>query len=780
MFTLLHTLFFASFTSVQRSCRYIAPVGALLFGCFFGLQAQNPITGLVFNAQTLEPLPGATVTVLPSGAGTVTDTSGQFTLAAQPPNQRLLVSFIGFQKQETAIPANGRPLRLLLNPATEQLATITVSAYNGHKLLQTPAAIAQLKATDLQQYDNISAIPAINRIPGVKMEQRSMGSYRISIRGSLLRSPFGMRNIKMYLNDMPITDAGGENPINNLDLSLLGNLEVVKGPAGSLYGAGTGGVLLFTTAAAPPMQTTLQTNALWGSYELQQYNATLHTGSNTATLSAAYTRRNWNGYRQHETHRFDGINAIARFFPDDKRTITLMALYADVRFDIAGNIDSAATALNPRQYGGIAKELNAHVDKQRLITGVSQHYRANSRWSNVSSATAFYEVKDNPFGTNNFNSGFKRESGSGFNLRTQTNYHTPQNNYLNARFSAGAEWLHSFLASKNYQNLQGIPGNITEDNELFQSQVTVFGQVNLQLPAQFFLDLGGSYNLNLYRIDQLLATRPDSVNFSANKNLKPVFSPRVGLTKMFTANLSAYASVSRGFAPPAVEEIILPDGKVNTDLTAENGTNYEIGLRGSTPNGRLSADVSAYRLLLDNEILAQGQPAVYYNAGKTLHSGIETALYAQLVNNHSTVLQQLNLWAAYALQQFTFEQYTPDAPDQYKNNQIPGVPKHTFSAGATMTLQAGLYLNAAHYYYAKMPLNNANTDFAPAYHLLNMRTGIKRTFVKHWQTEVFFGINNMLNAQYSSFHNLNAPGKRYFNPSPGINYYGGVSIGVTW
>ncbi|OWY19438.1 TonB-dependent receptor [Sphingobacteriales bacterium UPWRP_1] len=779
MITLLHTLPFAFSAFFKRNCRYIMPV-MLLFACSCRLQAQNPVTGWVLNAQTLEPLPGATVTVLPSKLGTVTNASGQFTLEAQTSSQRLSVSFIGFEKLETEIPANGRPVRLLLNPATEQLAAVTVSAYGRTKLLHTPAAIAQLKTADLQQWDNTSAIPAINRIPGVKMEQRSMGSYRISIRGSLLRSPFGMRNIKMYLNDMPITDAGGENPINNLDLTLLSNLEVIKGPAGSLYGAGTGGALLFTAAPATPLQTTVQTTALWGSYGLQQYNAALHTGSNTATLSAAYTRRNWNGYRQHETHRFNGINAIARFFPDDKRTITLMALYADVRFDIAGNIDSTAAALNPRQYGGMAKELNAHVDKQRLIAGVSQHYRANSRWSNISSATAFYEVKDNPFGTSNFNSGFKRESGSGFNLRTQTNCNTPQNKYLNARFSAGAEWLHSFLASKNYQNLQGIPGNITEDNELFQSQVSVFGQVNLQLPAQFFLDLGGSYNLNLYRIDQLLATRPDSINFSATNNLKPVFSPRAGLTKVFTPNLSAYASVSRGFAPPAVEEIILPDGKVNTGLAAENGTNYELGLRGSALAGRLSADISAYRLHLTNEILAQGQPAVYYNAGKTLHSGIETALYAGLVNSTSKVLQQFNLWAAYALQKFTFEQYTPDAPDQYKNNQIPGVPKHTFSAGATLALQPGLYLNAAHYYYAKMPLNNANTDFAPASHLLNMRAGIKRTFAKHWQTEAFFGINNLLNTQYSSFHNLNAPGRRYFNPSPGINYYGGVSIGATW
>src|SRR5690606_27814540 len=70
------------------------------------------------------------------------------------------------------------------------------------------------------------------------------GSYRISIRGSSLRAPFGVRNVKIYYNGIPFTDPGGTSYLNQLGYNNVNSLEIIKGPAGSLYGAGTGGILL--------------------------------------------------------------------------------------------------------------------------------------------------------------------------------------------------------------------------------------------------------------------------------------------------------------------------------------------------------------------------------------------------------------------------------------------------------------------------------------------------------------------------------------------------------
>lgn len=737
------------------------------------------VEGSVRHAQTFEPLTGANVVSIPSGTGTVTDSEGRFSVASLPGDVSLRISFTGFVAQEVLLPAKVENIsvRILLLPNTEQLGEVTVTAFQpGQKLIETPAAVARISAKSLQQGDGVSFVQVFNNVPGVKMEQRSMGSYRISMRGSLLRSPFGMRNIKMYLNGIPITDAVGENPINNIDLALLEGVEVIKGPASSLYGAGTGGVLLFNSANVVPYQTQAQTNILLGNCKLRQYSAIVKTAGENAELVAGYTHRSWDGYREHENHLFNGINLIARWYPDEKRSLTLMALYADVNFQISGNIDSTSLSDNPRQYGGMSKDLDAKVDKQRLIAGVSQQYRFNNRWNNLSSASVYYEVKDNPYGTNAFNSGIKREGGSGFNLRTETHYQSPDKGQVNVKLTAGAEWLHSFLASKDYVNLQGIPGMMREDNELFLSQISMFVQAYLQLPAKFYATLGGSYNLNFYRIDQLLPTRPDSLNFSIQNNLTPVFSPRVGLVKKIGRHLSAHSSISWGFAPPAAEETLLPNGDFNRDLKAENGLNYEVGLRVSVFKNRLSADISAYHLQLSNEILGQGQPAIYYNAGKTLHRGIEATLQAMIINHPDLKFNLLQFGASAALQNFYFKRYTNELPESFNGNDIPGVVPQTVTLNGNAAFRMGLYLNTTYNFFAKMPLNNANTDFAPAYHLLNAQIGYQHKLFKHWWIDLYIGVNNALHQQYSAFHNLNAPGRRYYNPSPERNFYTGLKI----
>src|SRR5690606_17385382 len=114
----------------------------------------------------------------------------------------------------------------------------------------------------------------VNNIPGVRMEERSPGSYRFSIRGSLLRSPFGVRNVKFYLSDFPLTDAGGNTYLNSLDINTMHSLRVLKGPASGLFGANTGGVVIldpFAKTTEQPLNLSL--SMAGGSFGLFQQQA---------------------------------------------------------------------------------------------------------------------------------------------------------------------------------------------------------------------------------------------------------------------------------------------------------------------------------------------------------------------------------------------------------------------------------------------------------------------------------------------------------------------------
>ena len=98
----------------------------------------------------------------------------------------------------------------------------------------------------MQQTNNLSWVRAMNNLPGVNMDERSPGSYRLNIRGSSIRSPFGVRNVKIYYNGIPMTDPGGSTFFQILGPYNATSIEIIKGPSGSVYGTGTGGVVLLS------------------------------------------------------------------------------------------------------------------------------------------------------------------------------------------------------------------------------------------------------------------------------------------------------------------------------------------------------------------------------------------------------------------------------------------------------------------------------------------------------------------------------------------------------
>src|SRR5665647_967852 len=90
--------------------------------------------------------------------------------------------------------------------SSQTLENVIIRAYeNNRKLIDVPASISLVNKTDLNRYSNTSILSAMNASPGVRMDERSPGSYRLNIRGSSLRSPFGVRNVKIYYNDIPYT-----------------------------------------------------------------------------------------------------------------------------------------------------------------------------------------------------------------------------------------------------------------------------------------------------------------------------------------------------------------------------------------------------------------------------------------------------------------------------------------------------------------------------------------------------------------------------------------------
>jgi len=220
--------------------------------------------------------------------------------------------------------------------SSQTLQEVTVKAYEqNRKLMQMPAAIAVVSN------------------PGIRMEERSPGSYRLNIRGSSLRSPFGVRNVKTYYNDIPYTDPGGNTYLNQLGFYNIQSAEVIKGPGSSLYGAGTGGVLLLKTNHAN-WHPGLSFDFSAGSYGLNNLNSNLRLGTDAFQNTINYTQLSSNGYRDHSELERKVFTWDLNANLSDKGKITTHFLWGDLYYQTPG-------ALNLAEYSANAKAARPRV-----------------------------------------------------------------------------------------------------------------------------------------------------------------------------------------------------------------------------------------------------------------------------------------------------------------------------------------------------------------------------------------------------------------------------------
>lgn len=263
---------------------------------------------------------------------------------------------------------------------------IRAYAYN-RPASEVPAAVAVVEQKDFERFNNTSLLPAVNTIPGVRMEERSPGSYRFSIRGSLLRSPFGVRNVKVYWNNLPFTDGGGNTYLNVLDFGSVGALEIIKGPGGSLYGAGTGGVLLIQSPVS--RQNKLDVSAIVGSYGLRRYNIAGEIHKSKAHVKVGYARQTSSGYREQTAMRRDALQADMSFSLNSKHKLSATVLYTDLFYETPGGLNKTQYDANPKQARppspvtrGAVEQLAAVTNRTGYI-GFSDDYQWNDAWKSV-------------------------------------------------------------------------------------------------------------------------------------------------------------------------------------------------------------------------------------------------------------------------------------------------------------------------------------------------------------------------------------------------------------
>jgi len=334
---------------------------------------------------------------------------------------------------------------------------------------------------------------------------------------------------------------------------------------------------------------------------------------------------------------------------------------------------------------------------------------------------------------------------------------------LNINF--GGEWQEGFTTVNIYKNNGGIPDSLRTLDEINIKQALVFTQATLD-SKDWTITASGSLNFFNVGFERF---SPGSLG-KEKRNFSNQFAPRLAVLKKFR-DVNVYASIAKGFSPPTTSELIPTGGDVNLDLNAEEGTNYDIGLKGTVLK-RIYFDINAFIFSLNNTIVQRrtaGGGDYFVNAGSTKQHGIETSINYPLLSNTS-LLERSNFWLSHTWHNFHYKNFK-QVENDFSGNRLPGEAPHTVSAGFDFLAKNGVLGTFSYYYSDKIGLNDANTEFAKAYHLLGVKLGYQASFKQKVRMRISAGVDNLLDENYSLGNDVNGFGGRYFNAAMGRNYF---------
>lgn len=652
-----------------------------------------------------------------------------------------------------------------LNDSATVLQEVVVKGFaQNRRMIEVPASVSTIGVRQINRFPNISIAPVFNAQAGTRLEERSPGSYRLNIRGSSLRSPFGVRNVKVYYNDVPYTDPGGNTYLSMIGFYSINNVEIWKGPASSMYGAGTGGVVLMETTTSSANHVRADISA--GSFNTIHYQLKARLGDSSMQHQLSYQQLRSDGYREHTNSDRKVFTWDASAKAGRAGKLNTHFMYGDLYYQTPGALNDTQYALNRRaarpaagMFPSAAANLSA-FNIRSFIAGINYIHQVAEHWNISSTVYGAYSKVVNPT-IRNYE--IRNEPHGGGRLVSTMNGGTQ----VKWKWSVGAELQQGNSTIRIADNNAGRPASLQTEDEADQLQYFIFTQWNVSTPGGWSLDAGMSWNkstISIRRLSELPVTKQ-------SRTYRNEVAPRVSFQKMFGANNNIYATISRGFSPPTTAEILPSTGEISTGLEAESGINYEIGWKASMAERRIFVNIAGYYFNLNNTIAQRRDSAgadYFENAGKTKQLGVEAELEFRMIQRSYGFVRALTGWSAYTLNKFTYEDYVKE-DENLSGKKLPGIAPNVVAAGIDMETSFGLYSNITFYHSDRMYLNDANSVRGDAYDLVTAKVGIKRKVSRRLSVNISGVVENLFDEEYVSGYDINAAAGRYYNASAGRN-----------
>jgi iron complex outermembrane receptor protein len=634
---------------------------------------------------------------------------------------------------------------------------------------KAPAAVGVVEGDDIQGgRQQLGLGESLVRIPGLFSQNQFnfAQDLRLSSRGFGARSSFGIRGLKVYVDGIPATLADGQTQVDSIDPGTIGRIEVMRGPASSLYGPAAGGVIHIATEDAPE-DPFVEGRAAFGGYGFQKYQ--LKAGGRAKSLGylASLSHLQLDGYRDHSGTRTSILNARLLWEIDDSSDLSVVVnAVVSPKADDPGGLTREQVRGDRRQASprNLLFDAGEKLDQQKL----GLVYRRSFGEKHEISARNYYVLRD-------FDNRLPFTDGGSVALDRFFAGGGLQYTYTDTVFGTHA-WLVAGLDvdaqrddRRRFDNLFGSRGALTLDQD---EDVTAYGaylQNHVQLPWNLELSGGVRYDRVIFQVDDHFSADGDQ----SDRVYFDQLSPAVALVWSPIPELNLYGNVSTSFETPTTTELANPfgTGGFNPDLGSQTAINYEIGLKGLLP-GRLRYDVALFRVEVDDELVPFEKPdqperSFFRNAGRSTRNGLEVGLGVE-------PLPGLVAELAYTFSDFTYDRYQTPA-GIFDGNQIPGIPRNQLFGEISYRHPSGFFAAWGALYVDNFFVGDANTVRNGAYWVSDLRVG-HRFRLGRFAITPFAGVNNLFDREYNGNVRINAARERYFEPAPGRNLYGGLSF----
>ena len=636
------------------------------------------------------------------------------------------------------------------------------------KVIDIPLAVSVVSAEDIESRQLIGLDESMSRIPGLYFSNRYNYSrdLRMSIRGFGARSNFGVRGIKLFIDDIPSTAPDGQTALDDLDLGNIEKIEVIRGPASALYGASAGGVVNIYTEDGGDTNF-FELGSMLGEYSFLRDQ--LKIGGKKGSLSYLIngTYLNYGGYREHSDVKQGNLSGKFkyRFKNGSVGSLILRAVDSPEAEDSGGlNANERSTDRRAARQRNVDLDAGEEVADKKVGVLWSKSQGIHSlRLKNYYNWRDFdAKLPITPF----IGAGIIKLDRFFFGGGAQyTNSATILKKANRATFGFDIDSMED--DRRRFNNLSGEQGPLQFDQNEKADSVGIFFQDEFSLSDQFRLVGGIRYDHVKFEIeDQFLSNgdQSDTLKFNeVNYSLGFSFSP--------VRSIGFYVNRSTAFETPTFTEFANPSNSGSlggfANVAAQRTEGYEIGVKGLLLD-RVRYELAYYDMDVEDEVTTVTNIGgrAFFNNADTERQGVEFSFDAG-------ILEGLDLLGTYTYSSLEFDRF-PNAPNA-EGSRLPGVPEHHAYVEVDYRHKSGLFLKWDWTYVGSIFADNLNTTKADNYNLSNVVVGMTKS-INRFSISPRIGVNNLFKQDYNQEIRIQDATNRFFEPAPGRNIYGSVNL----